>query len=221
MQNFLEVWSIPLAVVLVMLFVFLLVRWAGKKRREALSRFAQMQGLSYVKEETELQNAHCAPFHLFQQGHTRVFDNVIQGSIDGSNLKLFDYSYTTGHGKNRSTQTQTVAVFQVKNTELPPFELRPEHFFHKIRSLFGHEDINFPEDSRFSEDYFLKGKDTEVVQELFGPDIRNYFANDKTWSIEGGGQWLVIYKASRKTKIANLAQFMRQVSDIYRLFEKP
>lgn len=214
----LDTWGIPVFVIGTFLLVFLYVWWAAKKRKEALIRFAQRQGLSFVDSETPMQNTHLSSFHLFQLGYDQTFKNVMQGYVDGQNIKLFDYSYTTGSGKSRSTQTQTAIVFNVQDKELPGFELRPENFFYKIGSLLGHSDIDFPEDLQFSKKYYLKGKDKTAIRELFNSNIRNYFLSGSTWCVEGGGEWLIIYNAAKKTKADQLPQFLTHTFEIYRLF---
>jgi len=64
----------------------------------------------------------------------------------------------------------------------------------------------------------LKGKDKGAVQQLFNSHIRNYFLSGQTWCVEGGGEWLVVYKAAKKISVNHLPQFLNQSFDIERLF---
>ena len=198
-------------------FVILITWLLAKKRKEALMRFAQSRGLTYAAEESPMQNTHLSLFPLFQQGHEPTFQNVMQGYVDGQDIKLFDYHYTTGSRKSRSTYAQTVIVFNI-DKELPYFELRPEHFLDKIGALVGYDDIDFHEDQQFSKSYLLKGKDKTAVQLLFHLNIRNYFLKSDKWCVEGGGKVLLIYKNNKTIKVDLLPQFLNQTLEIFRLF---
>ena len=201
--------------ILVFFFFFYLYR-SSKKRREDLEKFAQSRGLSFSKEEPHIRGL--PSFHLFKQGGSSSFKNVIQGHLDGQDIKFFDYSFEINSGETNTTQTQTAIVFNVKDKKLPAFELRPEYFYHKIGALVGYNDIDFQEDPQFSKKYLLKGKDEGAIRNLFHSQIRNYFLKNEKWCAEGDGQWLIVYKAGKKAKVDSLPQFLNQTFEIFRLF---
>jgi len=219
MNLFFEQWVILFVsgiLILVFFFFFYLYR-VSKKRREALAKFAQSRDLEFSKEEPHIRGV--PSFHLFKQGESSSFKNVIQGRLDGQDIKFFDYSFEiNGGGETNTTQTQTVIVFNVKDKKLPAFELRPEYFYHKIGALVGYNDIDFQEDPQFSKKYLLKGKDEGAIRNLFHSQIRNYFLKNEKWCVEGDGQWLIVYKAGRTTRVDSLSQFLHQTFEIFRLF---
>src|SRR5512145_581264 len=78
-------------------------------------------------------------FALFQQGHSRRIKNTLHGAVDGMEVALFDFQYTTGSGKNQHTHHYSALM-----AELPcsgHLHIRPESFLDRIFSVFGWDDI--------------------------------------------------------------------------------
>ena len=42
---------------------------------------------------------------LFSRGHRRTMLNILDGQTNDLHVRIFDYRYTSGHGKNQSTFT--------------------------------------------------------------------------------------------------------------------
>ena len=113
-----------------------------RKRTEALAGIAEQMGLSFDAQGTMPAGAfNQAP--LFDIGRSRKTKNVMTGRVEDIQLHLFDYQYTTGSGKHATTHKHTVAAVEVQGFDLPKFHLKPEHFGHKIASVFGFDDIDF------------------------------------------------------------------------------
>ncbi len=55
---------------------------------------------------------------LFNNGHTRRVSNLIEGTIEERPVKIFDYSYTVGSGKNKTTYRFNIAEV-IFNHQLP------------------------------------------------------------------------------------------------------
>lgn len=180
-----------------------------QKRRKAMAAAADQMGLSFQDRDPGLAHEPFSRFHLFAQGGSREFTSVLRGKLAGKiDLALFDYSYTTGSGKSRQTHRQTVAAFRVDGMGLPGFEMRPEEFFHKIGSLFGYQDIDFPESSAFSKKYLLRGKDEPAIRSVFGPAVLNHFDLHPGWCVEGKDDWLTVYRYHHRVKPEDVRAFL-------------
>jgi len=109
-----------------------------------------------------------------RQGASRS-KNIAYGRLDDVEVMLFDYAYTTGSGKNRSTHHQTVAFFQSDALDLPEFVARPEGLFDKIGQVFGYQDIDLPMHPEFSRRFILRGADEGRIRDAFTPEVARYF----------------------------------------------
>ncbi len=56
----------------------------------------------------------------------------MRGTFEDVGVALFDYTYTVGGGKNRSTVRQMVICFELDGFVLPTFSLQPENMLHKV-----------------------------------------------------------------------------------------
>ena len=137
MINYL-VYIIFAAVIIIVAIIF----WYEKKRKEELKKSAGRIGFSFSpKKDTDLPST-LVNMKLFTLGHSHKADNIIKGELNRIEWTVFDYRYTIGYGKHRSTYIQTVAFAQPQNIDLPKFSLGTESFFHKIGDLLGYKDID-------------------------------------------------------------------------------
>ena len=149
-------------------------------------------------------------FHLFSQGHSTKIRNVLTGRAGEMDVRVFDYRYTTGGGKNSHTWRQTVMLCESAEMSLPSFALRPEHFFHKIGQVFGYHDIDFDSHPNFSKRYLLKGDDEREIRKLFDTDTLSFYESHGKLSTEGAGHQLIHYHASRRVAPEKFSEFIRE-----------
>ncbi|MFC1544470.1 hypothetical protein ACFL4Y_04375, partial [Gemmatimonadota bacterium] len=83
--------------VVIAVAIFVVVHRKSKARRQALARQAMMFGFTYA-EEAPADDLEGLSLHLFEQGHSRKVTNAMSGRYRGSDLRAFDYHYTTGSG---------------------------------------------------------------------------------------------------------------------------
>jgi hypothetical protein len=192
-----------------------------KKRREALRQVAENLGFSFSPEAAELSSAEFARRHLFTLGRDRRATNLLRGQLDHEEALVFDYRFTTGAGKSRTVHRRTVAAVSLgKRAGLPGFELRPEGILDKIGSALGYQDIDFPEHPGFSKHFLLRGQDESAVREVFDDTVIEAVENLKGICIEGGGAWLVIYRAGRRVKPQRIGDFMEEVRSLRSVFAR-
>jgi len=151
---------------------------------------------------------------------------------------LFDYRYVTGSGKNAHAHRQTVVAFPnlgggvspgggnggfgpsrglkpaARGVHLPAFELCRENIFHKIGKVFGFRDIDFPEHPSFSKRYLLRGEDEPAVRAIFDAGLMNSFDHTREINVEAGGNCLIVYRASRRVKPADLLAFLDEAAGV-------
>jgi hypothetical protein len=189
-----------------------------KKRREAIKQFAAQRGFTYEEEhegfgdgatifgigvgQAPLVNgSNAQPWlndNLFLRGHSRHINNYLSKNTDEQ--IIFDYTYTVGSGKHKSTYYQTVFVIKNKPA-FADFQLSRENIFDKMLSVIGFKDINFDADSDFSKKYLLKGKDEQGIRKIFNPEARrNLLLNNRFGNINSINGYTLLYFPSKTIK---------------------
>lgn len=192
-----------------LLVVYLNYLWE-KKRTEAMQQFADEMGFDFVASPDSGLFGEVGGLYLFEQGHSKRFGNLMRGEAGAMEVRLFDYSYTTGSGKNKSTRSQTVLCFLLTGAPLPTFSLRPQHFFHSIGTWFGYQDINFDSHPKFSNNYLLRGNDEDAVRSLFTEEALDHFESVNGVCVEGGGDVMVYYRAGKRIDPKELQSLMEE-----------
>jgi hypothetical protein len=203
--------SIVILVLLVALVPIVLFFGAlgEQKRREAMERLATEQGLAF-KPDGDFVPKVLAHFELFQRGRGRMASNVLEDVSDAQAFWVFDYKFTVGGGRNRRTHRQTVVAFPYLDVNLPAFTVRREHLFHKLGTIFGYQDIDFPEHPSFSTRHLVRGKDERAVRSLFdGHLICAVDAIDHV-CIEGAGSCLLVFRDGKTIKPEKVMEFVGQ-----------
>ena len=177
----------------------------AKKRREAFERLAAARGWQFVREGTEYAAA-LSHFPLLNKGYARRAYNVLHGGEGDAEFWLFDYRYTVRSGKNSRTYRQTVVAFPRLPANLPSFELRPEHLFHKIGAVMGFQDIDLPRHADFSARYLLRGSEPSAIRELFDDELVRAIQAERPRSIEGGGSALLVFRHKEKVNTSRVME---------------
>lgn len=190
-----------------------------KRRTIAMEEFARELGLNFTSKAdlqllSQLQN-----FQLFNSGRSKVMKNVIFGSTDYATISIFDYQYTTGSGKNKSTHQFSVVAMTSDQLNIPSFSLRPENFFDFFGSALGFQDIDFDRHPHFSKMYVLKGPDEQAIRDFFNDEVLDFFTHLNGISFEGEvGRFIYFVRGRKKTE--QLQELMNDGYSIYTTLAK-
>ena len=147
---------IPLLLFALVLFAVGGTFYLAYKRKKDLEQLALSAGLAFDADAAGLPYLENSGIDLFNLGHSRKSSNLLISAGAGADkVYFFDYSYTTGSGKNRTTHNHTLAFFEFSRSLFPRFSLRPENFLDKIGEMIGFEDINIDGFPVFSKEYKL------------------------------------------------------------------
>ena len=139
-----------------------------KKRQAALATFANEQNYQFVAGDDSSILGKYDQFSLFRRGRSKRGKNSLTQTKDGFFLHIFDYQYTTGSGKSKSTHQRTCIYIKGEQAVFPHFFLRREiAVFDFLGKIFGGQDINFDSDSEFSNSFVLQGNDAEKTRYFF------------------------------------------------------
>lgn len=150
---------------------------------------------------------------LFRAGHSREAENVLWPS--DRDYVVFDYQYSTGSGKNRSTHRQTVGAFLCRGRNLPAFTAAPADLLDWFAVRFGGQDIDFAGDPAFSKAYRLRGDDEAAVRDFFSVGGTQFLAARPGWTVEAQGDWLLAYRAGRRVDPGKLRDFVWDLQGLY------
>jgi hypothetical protein len=190
---------------------------AEKKRTEAWRHAAEELGFQFQATGSSIL-LRFPGFHLFSQGRNHTVKNLLQGKTADLDVAIFDYSYTTGSGKNRKTWHQTVIAFEFDEPQLPGFSLRPESIFHKIGQWFGYRDMNFDTHPRFSKQYVLRGENEDAVRERFPDHVLEYYEGTTGVCTEASGGRLVHYRATTRQPPEKARELLEEGFEVLALF---
>lgn len=195
----------------------LAARYFHKKRHEDLATVALSLGFDFEQEAPSVPGELKAMLPVFMVGSDKTCSNQMIRRTGDRQFLVFDYSYTTGTGKNRTVHSQTIAAFNC-GSFLPQFQLCPEHMGHKIMQLFGYQDIDFPETPEFSKRILLRGPDEAAVRSLLTMEVRMFLQGMSGWHIEGAGQWLAAYISGGTQKPQEYVSYVEQARRIAMVF---
>lgn len=203
--------------------IFFLQRAAERRRTDTLQSLAPMLGFSFDGELKKPGDAgldtSLTSFHLFRHGGAPRLHNLMRASnVDGEDL-IFEFRYTVSTGKSSHTVEQTVAAFRRRAARVPGFRLSPENVFSKLGHLLGGQDIDFESNEVFSASYVLKGEDPDAVRAFFERQAVVYFADHPGWSAEGAGEWLIVYRASKREKPEDLREWIDEARRAARVLD--
>ena len=199
---------IPIIIILIVATIGYAI-FADRQRRKAIKAMATQLGLAFCKKDNSVWQLHDGSLPLFNAGHSRKAANVLTGQIEDIGVSIFDFRYTTGHGKHSSTHRQTVVLMQLSGKLLPSMEIRPEGFFSKIATSFGYQDFDFGEHYEFSGKYLVRGKDEEAIRRIMTHQLMEFMASKpKRPTIQTSGESFLFFRPRGRVKPAKLDKLL-------------
>lgn len=190
-----------------------------KKRRESIFQLAEELGLEYRESLSEEDARDFGNFALALKGRHSEVSNVIVADSGELRMVIFDFSFTVGSGKNKQTHRQTVVFARDQNLQLPLFSVSPESFFHKLENLVGKDDIDFDDDSDFSNSFLLYGEDEGAVRELFDASRRKAMLGFQDVCVEGQLDHFILYRKRKRRDAQTLKDLMGEALNMNRLLQ--
>lgn len=130
-------------------------------------------------------------YPLFQQGDSRKVNYLLESKLDGQQLLFFDYQYSTGSGKNRSTHYLSCMMIEtpIYGSALT---LRAENFFDRIAAFVGFDDINF-ELEEFNRSFRVLCPDKKFAYDVFHTGMMELFLQHRGLVMEWCGFKVLFY----------------------------
>ena len=196
------------------------------KRNNEMQSCAADLGLEYQAADDFGLLSYLKDFKLFDKGYAKKVRHIMrpEQSIDDDQYCIFDYQYTKSYGKSSKTHHQTVFFMNSKKLGLPEFYMRPEGFLLKVGQYLGiNEDIDFSANPEFSDQYYLKGDDEEMIRKTYNEDVLYYFTIQKNWSLEGLNYYMIFYRAAERDDrlpVEYIKDFHHKGIEVFELLKK-
>ena len=221
-------WAIPLVIIGLILVGLLILRAQklSEQRTKKFNDFAEHMSMKFSGKGDSALLESLSAFDLFSQSGVKI-TNVLHGDSEQLGygeefeVRILECTYAIGED---AQVNQTVICFRSPQLSLPDFSMRPEHFFHKIGSVLGYQDIDFeshPTAVEFSKKYLLRGKDEQKIRALFTDTVLTFFSvdRDKVW-LEGSGDQLISYRWCQLIEPEDIPAFMKEGFEVFRLFAR-
>lgn len=216
------VFVIIIIVLILAAAVIVYAYYADRKRTMEFEQLSRVMGFTFDANEGDLGGLGSSKgFRLFEHGHRKRVSNTLSGRRREVEVRLFDYTYTTGSGKNQSTSHQTAVLYMLEEQNLPDFEIKPEGLFDKMAGKLGRVEIDFSEDAEFSNAFQLTGADEATVRRLFGMAVRGWFTAHRGFCAEAVGSRLLVYRRNKRVAPENLRQFLDDSSQLADYLQRP
>lgn len=180
--------GILIATGLIVLFVVL-----EQQRLRRFRAWADDNGWSYTESDRNQRPVALRSFTPFNQGSARHARHILAQRVEGTNLEVFEYRFTTQSGKHTQVHIYTIA------TAAMPIDghglvIQREHVGHKVLDALGAEDIDF-EDDAFSRAFWVQGQDRRFAYDVLHPPMMDFLMQSGTdWVWQWRGRILLIHR---------------------------
>ena len=147
-------------------------------------------------------------FTLFSKGRAKKILNILQGGDGDRRLAIFDYDYTTGHGRSTIRWHTTTLSVGLEATAIPQFSLRKKRVTDTVARWFRGRDIKIPSHPSFSRRYVLRGNNQAAIVALFTEPVMDFFDRNPGLGAEGGNHTLVLYRLGKRVKPDAIGGFL-------------
>lgn len=209
------VWAIVAGVVSLVAAVIGFAIWIEQRRTKQIREAAVELGFEVLDSLPADMDGCRSRFALFNSGRARKVSNVLQRQVEGLQVLLYDYTFTTGSGKHSHTHHQTVAMFGSQELNLPEFRLSPEGWLSKLAQMFGTQDIDFEDSPEFSKQFVLAGTSELAIREFFDADRRTSLTVFDGLCVETCNDCVVIWFQNRRIPAAGVREFFEKTFEVY------
>jgi hypothetical protein len=155
---------------------------AAQKRREAMMSLAAKLGLHFDPHKDRSLPRQYRFLDKLRRGSNRYASNILSGTYQGHDVKVFDYHYQTGSGKN--THHHRLSFFMLNLPGVfPELVIGPEGIFSKIAQAVGYDDIDF-ESHEFSKKFCVRSANKKFAYDVCNARMIEYLLSNRDFSIE-------------------------------------
>jgi len=213
----------PGLIVLVLLAAAVAALWIYQKereRRESLRYLAMQLELDF--DPTSDGFLHRRYGHgIFGRGRKRIAWNTLSGVrvIAGHpvRVKMGDYRYTTGSGKNSQTHKLSFAILHLPYVGTPDLLIRREHLGDKLKGGLGFDDIDF-ESEEFSRQFWVTSPDRKYAYDVLHPRMMRFLMDGPRPQVEIVRDACLVLDGKRRWKPEQFAGCLTWAEEFFSLW---
>lgn len=189
---------------------------ATHRRREEWFAAAQRLGLEYSRHDPFRLDG--LPFALFRRGDGRGCENVIHGTWQGMQVRVFDYWYytesTDSEGRSSKSYQRFCCAMASVAADCPHLEITRETVLSRIGDRLGMADIQFESDE-FNRAFQIKSRDRRFAHYLVDARMMEWLLDaPRGYGYETVGPWLLVYRGRiAPARIDGLLRHMRDFTE--------
>ncbi|MCB0825451.1 MAG: DUF3137 domain-containing protein [Armatimonadetes bacterium] len=184
--------------------------WSEKVRGDQLAEYALLHGYTFRREvptnttgdwwgmlvgASQAPTDGAAEVSLFNRGSSRRVRYEFRRGTEHGELIIFEYQFTTGSGKNRSTHTFSVAILDSR-LAIPRVEIHPQTFLHVMGKGLGMQDIELESDE-FNRAFVVKASEERFAFDFLTPEMMEWCLRQRFLSMEVVYGDFIIYQAGQ------------------------
>ena len=217
-------WVISTIAVVFLIGIFTLIGYFYYRDKRRWERFAKRLGFK-VHEFDSGSVTIPEEFHLKDcwrgEGHIR---RTAEGSREGATAAIVEYGFHGNKGESVGYPLHLVYL-RIARLGLPLFHLQPEKWRHRLAEVLGSRDVDFPESSRFSRRFRLRGLDEPGIRKTFTEPVRRFFEHHPGTFCEGYEDILIYYRPTRMLRLfkfrpTHAERLLREALEVVNLFRE-
>jgi hypothetical protein len=168
-----------------------LALWTERRKKERITYAEQLAAQHGFIVDTSTKGPPPQQFDLFGLGSSKKVS--FQFWRSGEQDSVFNYQFTTGSGKNKTTHYRTLALVQLPFAA-PHTKIGPEGFWSSVGRMVGVRDIEV-ESAEFNDQYRVTGDDERFAVALLDHQMLAWLLSSQSGQgsikFELWGSWLL------------------------------
>jgi len=207
-------WLIALTILGLLVGGYAFVSHLERKRKEGLATLAKELGLELNWQLPEAELARFNRFQIANKGRLPTSGTTIIADDGETRMAVFDFSYTTGHGKQKRTHLFSIAMCSSSNLSIPNMSIEPETWQSRIAELVGYRDIDLEEDPTFSKRFSIQGNDPIAIRNFLTPERRAAITKFPNQRLAGQNDTLLVIRRHVRLKPENVRELMTEALEV-------
>jgi len=182
-------------------------------RVEEMRQIASMNGFRFRSRETfARQDYLLKEFSIFKGKKDKRIKGIMmkkEPSFD-INIRVYDYWYFGDFKKRKTT------VYEVfgKALDFPRLEIRPRGLLNQMTEFFWANEKPYPDQKDFHTKYEVLSMDAKLFEAEMSPRVLEHLMSRKNISVEGEGDYLLVYSTYEITPAKYLMEEYDYVLDL-------
>ncbi|MFT4533269.1 MAG: hypothetical protein ACJA1A_001789 [Saprospiraceae bacterium] len=174
----------------------------GNKRFNELKHFAKSKDFE-IRRKVVAEQLHLdvQAMHFYEGKKTkRIKGYLFKKDVKFNALtQIFDYYYSSDYG----TTTTTIFLYDTSELDLPKFIVKPKGGLSKLGNIFTSSEWSSVSRD-FDKDFVVESYDMNEMRMMITSHFADVILRLGDYTIEGKGDFLVIYKKNKKADIVDM-----------------